>query len=248
MCHLLLINREIKIDDWTRVYPRGQIEKMIGYRLEEKEYLKELDKLNNECKEMEKFIDKLDKEEEMKLSVMNQKLEDDEIYEKWLYRDVKPISKLKNHYSTKEMEKLLYDINDILYFFQNLPVLPQARDYLKQKITETGTELKKLSFTVGDKKKDRQNEILERLREIYNKVNKGVEYYHNPKYTKIVESTNKYLTALYLKDKNEGNLTEEKQWDWIRRLKLFSTVYPVCKNVESVQTELLNNFKITYTF
>lgn len=168
--------------------------------------------------------------------------------EYWKDRQVEPISGLKVHYSTKEMDELLYKINDILYFFKNLPVLPNARNYLKDKITETGKALKELSFTCNDKKIDRRNEILERLRELYNRVNVGVTYPPTAEYEKLVTKMNKYLTAKYLKDKNEGNLTEENQWKWIKNLKMYAEVYPVCANVESVQNELLDSFKIKNTF
>ena len=100
--------------------------------------------IDRESEEWEKFFDKSDKEEEMKLSVMNQKLEDDEIYEKWWDRDVKPISKLKNHYSTKEMEKLLYDINDIkLALYNSIASADLLSAYLKTDVKDKLDKLKK---------------------------------------------------------------------------------------------------------
>ena len=170
------------------------------------------------------------------------------VIEKWSDRQVEPIKGLKVHYSTKEMDDILYRINDILYLFKNLPVLPEARTFLKEKITEAGTELKKLSFTLYDKKIERKNEILSRLRDLYSKVNESSFYPSTDEYQKIVDKTNKYLTALYIKDKKEDNLTEDKQIEWIKKLKLFASVYPACKNLESVQTELLQNFRILSNF
>lgn len=168
--------------------------------------------------------------------------------EKWSDRQVEPIKGLKVHYTTKEMDDILYRINDILYLFKNLPVLPEARTFLKEKITEAGTELKKLSFTLYDKKIERKNEILSRLRDLYSKVNESSFYPSADEYKQIVDKTNKYLTALYIKDKKEDNLTEDKQIEWIKKLKLFASVYPACKNLESVQTELLQNFRILSNF
>lgn len=166
---------------------------------------------------------------------------------KWGERNVSPITKLKSHYTTSEMDALLYDINDLLYFLKNLYVTPQSRVYLRDKITETGQQLKQLSFTRDDKKIERRNEILERLRELYVKVNATV-YLPTYQYQEVVEKMNKYLTALYLKDKKENLLTEKKRLDWIRKLKVFANIYPVMQNLESVQEELLNYFKITNNF
>ncbi|MBQ3414501.1 MAG: hypothetical protein IJH39_03970, partial [Clostridia bacterium] len=144
-----------------------------------------------------------------------------ETAEKWVDREVGPITKLKTHYTTTEMDGILYEINDILYFLKNLYVTPQSRVFLRDRITEAGKQLKQLSFTREDKKAERRDEIVERLRELYTKANATV---HLPtvEYQEVVEKMNKYLTALYLKDKNEGNLTEKKRLDWIRRLKLFA--------------------------
>ena len=167
--------------------------------------------------------------------------------ETWKNRNVTPIKGLKVHFTTKEMDELLYKINDILFIFSNLPIIPQSRVYLREKIIETGKELKKLSFTFGDYKIDRKNEILTRLRELYDRVEQSV-ILGTDEYQIYVAKANSYLTAVYLKDKKEGNLTVEKQLDWIRKIKIFSTVYPVCKNLESVQNELLNNFKIVNNY
>ncbi len=169
--------------------------------------------------------------------------------ETWKNRNVTPIKGLKVHFTTKEMEDLLFKINDILYIFSNLPVIAQSRTFLKDKITETGKALKNLSFTVGDYKIDRKNEILNRLRELYENIEHTVSFgFNTDAYQASVVKANSYMTALFLKDKKEGNLTVEKQLDWIRKIKIFSEVYPVCKNLESVQNELLNNFKVVNNY
>ena len=56
---------------------------------------------------------------------------------------VEPI-KLENHYSNQQIDIILYDINDILYFFRNLYLNWDARKMIQDKLTVSADKLKQI--------------------------------------------------------------------------------------------------------
>ena len=164
---------------------------------------------------------------------------------KWKDIEVRPISNLKEKCSSKELDEILYRINDILYFITNFYVTDESKEFLKKELVKAGTAIKKLSFTREDKKILRKNEILERLRKMYS----NVECSYNPFLTEThMKKMCDYLTALFLKEKKNDELTEERKIEWIKRIKMFSKCYVVYKNVEGVQNELLKYFEVKSEF
>ena len=154
---------------------------------------------------------------------------------------IKPSSK----YSNKEMDDLLFDINEVLYFFRNLYINEKARDYLLKKIESTGKKLQQVTITVGDAKLQRRQEILGDLRIIYNSIKKATfNQVVDDDLLPEVEKMNGYICAMVLKDKRENQLTVDKRLEWLKHINRFSRFYPVLENVKSINNEILESFKL----
>lgn len=156
--------------------------------------------------------------------------------------NIKPIANLKNKNTNKEIEEILYDINDKLYFFNNLYINSKGRMYLLNLFKDSADKLNKLSFTRESKQIDRKNEILDRLRELYKTVS-NIPSYDDEYFNKLVQNMGKFKMALFIKEKNAG-LTEENIFKWIRYNKLFYDIYGFDNNIKSIQEELLKKFLV----
>lgn len=156
------------------------------------------------------------------------------------YKDyeIKPITGIKKHQSNKEIEQYLTLINNELYFFANLPVNYDSKEFLKSQITDIGQKLKTLAITRESQQLDRRNEILNKLRTIYSNLTTCSSSSQND----IIKS-NKYLVALYLKDKKEG-MDDKQKLNWIYKIKHFARFYEVTETLANVQTELLKDFRV----
>lgn len=154
---------------------------------------------------------------------------------------IKPTTKETN----KELEDLLYKVNEDLYFFRNLFINQKAKDYLLGRVEYIGKQLKAVTITRESKQLVRRNYILGELRDIY----QNLKSYHPVEVTITevdpdIERMNKYMTGLYLKDKRENKLSVNSKLEWIKKLKQYSTFYKVTENLRTVQEELLDFFKI----
>ena len=163
---------------------------------------------------------------------------------KYLFKDngVTPITGLKEHNTNKEIEAVLTNINNELYFFSNLPVNYRSQQYLFEKVTEAGKQLNTISITRESKQLNRRKEIVEKLRELYTTL-KHLSY---PKENEIPESVtkaNKYLVAVYLKEKKEG-LDLDTTLKWVKKIYRFSKFYEVTESLENVQNELLKSLRV----
>lgn len=149
---------------------------------------------------------------------------------------------LENKYSNKEIDSVLYKVNDLLYFFCTLYISMEAKTYILNKLKEYGNDLNNVNnFTVGDKKIDRKKELLSKMRELY--INLKHQSIHNDDYfSDLVEKMGKYRLSRFLKDKEEG-LTDEQIWKYIRENKIFADVYGQDKSVKSIQDELLRKYE-----
>lgn len=148
---------------------------------------------------------------------------------------------LKEKYSNKEIDQVLYNINDVLYFFNTLYINSKARQYIMDKLVEYGNDLNNINnFTVGDKKIERKKELLKKMRELYSSLKSNYifddEYFNN-----LVEKMGKYRLSRFIKDKQNG-LTDEQIWKYIRENKIFYEVYGQDKSVKSIQDELLKQY------
>ena len=149
---------------------------------------------------------------------------------------IKPLSNFYNKTTNNELDKLLYDINDKLYFFSTLFVNIKVKNYLLKEIENTANSVKSVSGV--DKRKA---EFITKLRDVYSTLKK---YHDNSSTADSVdkeERMNGYLVAKYLKDK-KNVLTIEQKLEWIKTIKYFSDFYPVFENLKSVQVELLKEF------
>lgn len=162
---------------------------------------------------------------------------------KKLYNEyaISPIKGLKEKYTNSILEDLLYEINDELYFFANLPVNNISRIYLLERVNDIGSKIKDLSVTfngesVGNK---RREEILFRLREMYKILNTP---FIEPT-EELIEKMCKYQSALYLKEKKIG-LTAKDALDWLYKIFRLSKFYKLNSTLKSIQEEIINYFKV----
>lgn len=156
---------------------------------------------------------------------------------------ISPIQ-LKEKYSNKEIDQVLYNINDLLYFFCTLYINTKALSYIINKLIEYGNDLNNINnFTVGDKKIDRKKELQSKMRELYKKLKSESLNIHNDEYfNNLVEKMGKYRLSRFLKDKQNG-LTDEQIWKYIKDNKIFYEVYGQDKSVKSIQDELLRKYE-----
>lgn len=185
-------------------------------------------------------------EEELKLAIFHQKLDDDVTmrynHSTGKQLGISPIH-LENKYSNKEIDSVLYKVNDLLYFFCTLYINTKALSYIINKLIEYGNDLNNINnFTVGDKKIDRKKELQSKMRELYKKLKSESLNIHNDEYfNNLVEKMGKYRLSRFLKDKESGKVDE---WKYIQENKLFTDVYGKNDSVKSIQDELLSKYAI----
>lgn len=156
---------------------------------------------------------------------------------------INPI-KLDNKYGNKEIDNILHKANDLLYFFNLLYITDTAKTYIQSQIKVLGTDLKNVSMSIVQKSSSRKDELRTKLLDIYQKLNS-----YNPpsdndiNVVGIVEKMNRMQVAMFLKEKKEG-LDNEKKFEWLRKIQMFSNAYDVSDGLKSVNNEILGSFKI----
>lgn len=156
---------------------------------------------------------------------------------------VNPI-KLENKYGNKEIDNILHKANDLLFFFNLLYITDTAKSYILTQIKILGTELNGISMSMAQKSSSRKEELRTKLLDIYQKLNS----YNPPSDNDInvvgtVEKMNRMQVAMFLKEKKEG-LDNEKKFEWLRKIQMFSNAYDVSDGLKSVNNEILDGFKI----
>ena len=152
--------------------------------------------------------------------------------------------KLDSKYGNKEIDNILHKANDLLYFFNLLYITETAKSYILAQIKILGTELKNVSMSMAQKLSSRKDELRTKLLDIYQKLNS-----YNPpsdndiNVVVIVEKMNRMQVAMFLKEKKEG-LDNEKKFEWLRKIQMFSNAYDVSDGLKSVNNEILGSFKI----
>ena len=152
--------------------------------------------------------------------------------------NIKPISKLNFKQSNEEIDKILYYVNDKLYFFNSLYMNSTGRTYLLNLLKDSGEKLKTINKNV-----ERRNEILDRLRELYKEVLK-IPLINDEYFSELVKKMGQYKMSLFIKNKKEG-LSEEDIFKWIRYNKLFYDIYGFDNNICSIQNELLKKYIVS---
>ena len=156
---------------------------------------------------------------------------------------VNPI-KLDNKYGNKEIDNILHKANDLLFFFNLLYITDTAKTYIQSQIKILGTDLKNVSMSMAQKSSSRKEELRTKLLDIYQKLN---GYYppsdNDINVVSIVEKMNRMQVAMFLKEKKEG-LDNEKKFEWLRKIQMFSNAYDVSDGLKSVNNEILDSFKI----
>lgn len=156
---------------------------------------------------------------------------------------INPI-KLDSKYGNKEIDNILHKANDLLFFFNLLYITDTAKAYIQSQIKVLGTDLKNVSMSMAQKSSSRKEELRTKLLDIYQKLNS-----YNPpsdndiNVVSIVEKMNRMQVAMFLKEKKEG-LDNEKKFEWLRKIQMFSAAYDVSDGLKSVNNEILGSFKI----
>lgn len=156
---------------------------------------------------------------------------------------INPI-KLDSKYGNKEIDNILHKANDLLFFFNLLYITDTAKTYIQSQIKILGTDLKNVSMSIAQKSSSRKDELRTKLLDIYQKLNS-----YNPpsdndiNVVGIVEKMNRMQVAMFLKEKKEG-LDNEKKFEWLRKIQMFSNAYDVSDGLKSVNMEILDSFKI----
>lgn len=156
---------------------------------------------------------------------------------------INPI-KLDSKYGNKEIDNILHKANDLLFFFNLLYITDTAKTYIQSQIKVLGTDLKNVSMSITQKSSSRKEELRTKLLDIYQKLNS-----YNPpsdndiNVVGIVEKMNRMQVAMFLKEKKEG-LDNEKKFEWLRKIQMFSNAYDVSDGLKSVNNEILGSFKI----
>lgn len=157
--------------------------------------------------------------------------------------DINPI-KLDSKYGNKEIDNILHKANGLLFFFNLLYITDTAKAYIQSQIKVLGTDLKNVSISLAQKSSSRKEELRTKLLDIYQKLNS-----YNPpsdndiNVVGIVEKMNRMQVAMFLKEKKEG-LDNEKKFEWLRKIQMFSNAYDVSDGLKSVNNEILGSFKI----
>lgn len=149
---------------------------------------------------------------------------------------VSPI-KLENKYSIKEIDEIVYEINDILYYFNNKYINSKAKDYIKEKVTVLGKKLNNTP-TNGDRTQ-RKAELLDKMRNVYSALSK---YIPDDNQQQIVNMC-KYQLAIYIK--NKETMTEEDIFKLMKDNVLFTKIYGYSEKIDSIQRELLKRYQLS---
>lgn len=158
---------------------------------------------------------------------------------------INPIS-LKNKIKTKEIEKILVNLNEVFYFFSTLLISKSLKEYILNELKQYGTELKELD--VNGKANDTKEELLGVLREKYISIKNYTYLISQAEELDLDRKVNSCLVARFLKDKNNNYLTTENKLKWIKNIKLFSQFYCISKSLEGVQNELIKDFVVYKSF
>lgn len=144
--------------------------------------------------------------------------------------------KLENKYSIKEIDDILYEINDILYFFCNKYINKKAKDYIKEKVTILGKKLN--NVPTNGNKTQRKAELLDKMREVY----KSLSVYIPDDNPQQIENMAKYVMAMFVK--NKGTMTEDDRIKLMKDNVLFTKIYGYNERISSIQRDLLKYFVI----
>lgn len=144
--------------------------------------------------------------------------------------------KLTNKYSIKEIDDILYEINDMLYFFNNKYINSVSKDYIKEKITVFGKKLNNVA-TNGDRTQ-RKAELLDKMRNVYSALSKYAPDDNQQQITNMC----KFQLAMYIK--NKENLTEEDIFKLLKDNVLFTKIYGYSEKIDSIQREILKKYQL----
>lgn len=148
--------------------------------------------------------------------------------------------KPKTHYSNKEIDNILEMVNSVLYFYYFLFINQKVKEALLTNIQQFATDLKTINLTVGDKKIERRNEILESLRDYYKKL----KSYAPDDNLQVITKMNQFLVSQFIREKENVTDLDSFYMNWLQKTKKFSEYYPTTDSFRSINNECINYFKI----
>ncbi len=164
--------------------------------------------------------------------------------------------KFKNHPTTKQLEDLIYELNDMLYFFSKRYINQYAQNYILRHLTDIGLYMKAIPEKGCTKWNARRDEALAQMRKIYKSVkshicgsDKDSEW--------LMEKMAKYNLSLFLKAKENycgvQGIPEKMRINMLKdNLKLLQIYfqdfpYRVYGNIlAGMQKEILDSFTELY--
>ena len=144
--------------------------------------------------------------------------------------------KLTNKNSLKEIDETLYQVNDILFFFNNKYINKKAKDYIKENVTLLGKKLNNIP-TNGDKSQ-RKAELLDKMRNVYSKLS---TYIPDDNEQQIANMC-KFQLAMFIK--NKETMTEEDRFKLLKDNVLFTRIYGYNEKIDSIQREILKLYQL----
>ena len=152
--------------------------------------------------------------------------------------------------NSEEMKKLLYEINDILYKKQQQYALYTTANRLRNILIQYGVQIKGLELK-KDSFKQKQNEILQKLRTICTNLNTYILDYQETDESEInaSHSLQKYQLGKYIKNKDK--LTTEEILTLLNENKeLYEDLKEdrVLQSFTKMQNELIEMFNKFYCF
>lgn len=150
-----------------------------------------------------------------------------------------PPIKLKNKYGDKNIDNILKEINELLYFFNYKYVNQTAKEYLLKMLIQFGIELKNIDQPLAKKSSSKKDELIEILRKYYTTL----RIYYPDEDIELEQKMSKMMVAQYIRHKKEGFKFRD-YLDWLYNIKLFASLYTVTDSLRSVQNEIIKNFVI----
>lgn len=149
---------------------------------------------------------------------------------------------LENKYSVKELDEVLKNINWLFFNFSYLYAGKRATEFLMNEIVDAGKKIKAINWPLskGTNDKSRKEELLRKLREIYQNLTL-VQKIDDKNFDTLQDKMANFQVSKYLKAKENG-MDDDAKLEWIKWLNTFTKAYKPNHNLISIQLELLKGF------
>ena len=148
--------------------------------------------------------------------------------------------KLQNHITNKEIDEILYQANDILYFFSRCYITANVKEFIVKRLWNLTMMLTNINLQVGDKKLIRREEIRNAFKMIIDSLNRYDANCDRVELQDTLDKMYKFRVANYLRAKD--GMKMEARLKLIKENWTFFKFYGCNDTYKSVQAELLNSF------